>query len=552
MKFRHSIKFKMAILISAISLGMIALLTAFQTTGAKRMVSEQIRRSAESQADFAYLSIQKFMVAGDRRAITKAFEEIKDHFKGLTAYMTSSNGNITFSSDQNALRKDFDKVVSNEVLTGLHRRGLKENLCESSLVEIAGGYGEARVISIPNQPRCNHCHGASEPILGQIVLITDITGPWTALRTRNITSYGIGLAGAILLAVVMALVLGRAIIAPMGEGISFAKQLAKGDFTGTIACTRRDELGSLASSLNEVKTNLAAVFTNVHQSVQTLSGSSAELAEISGQLSGASEQTANRSGMVAAAAEEMSANMASVANCMEQTTANLNSVASATEQMNVSVGEIAKRTEQAASITSKAADQSKNVSAMMRGMGEAAQGISKVTETISAISAQTNLLALNATIEAARAGTAGKGFAVVASEIKDLAHRASDATQEIQASVKAIQSAVGGSVQDIESIISTIYEINDLVSDIASSIEEQSIVSRDITGNIARAAEGAHEVNVNIGQASSVSETIAMDIGAVNQASSDVSNSSTQVRLNASELTELSEKLGVMVSHFRV
>ncbi|WP_236024818.1 methyl-accepting chemotaxis protein [Arenibaculum pallidiluteum] len=70
------------------------------------------------------------------------------------------------------------------------------------------------------------------------------------------------------------------------------------------------------------------------------------------------------------------------------------------------------------------------------GLMQALTGIGKVAAEIAAIAKQTNLLALNATIEAARAGEAGRGFAVVAGEVKALASKTSEATSQIDATLR--------------------------------------------------------------------------------------------------------------------
>ena len=65
--------------------------------------------------------------------------------------------------------------------------------------------------------------------------------------------------------------------------------------------------------------------------------------------------------------------------------------------------------------------------------------IRKIAKVIDEIASQTNLLALNATIEAAHAGVHGKGFAIVANEVKSLAEKTTDATHEIENTIKAIE-----------------------------------------------------------------------------------------------------------------
>ena len=73
------------------------------------------------------------------------------------------------------------------------------------------------------------------------------------------------------------------------------------------------------------------------------------------------------------------------------------------------------------------------------GWASRPQEIGEITELISDITEQTNVLALNAAIQAASAGEAGRGFSVVAEEVQRLAERSGDATRQIAALVKTIQ-----------------------------------------------------------------------------------------------------------------
>ena len=79
-----------------------------------------------------------------------------------------------------------------------------------------------------------------------------------------------------------------------------------------------------------------------------------------------------------------------------------------------------------------------SVEKQLEGLTSALESVRKVARGIDAIAKQTNLLALNATIEAARAGEQGRGFAVVAGEVKQLAKQTSEATAEIDTTLKTL------------------------------------------------------------------------------------------------------------------
>ena len=212
---------------------------------------------------------------------------------------------------------------------------------------------------------------------------------------------------------------------------------------------------------------------------------------------------------MAAAAEQMTANVNSVAAGMEQTTTNLTSVASATEEMTATISEIAGNSEKARRITEEANRQAARISEQMNQLGQAAQEIGKVTETITEISSQTNLLALNATIEAARAGSAGKGFAVVANEIKELAQQTAAATEDIKSRIAGVQSSTAGGIAEIGKVSQVIHEVSDIVAAIAAAIEEQATVDQGYRAEYWRGISGVRDANVRVAESSQVTKDIA-------------------------------------------
>jgi methyl-accepting chemotaxis protein len=255
---------------------------------------------------------------------------------------------------------------------------------------------------------------------------------------------------------------------------------------------------------------------------------------------------------VAAATEEMSANMVSVAAASEQASTNVNMVTTATDSMSDRIGEIANKSDKAQYITQRAVERGKITVEQVNELGRAAADISKVTEVIIEISEQTNLLALNATIEAARAGEAGKGFAVVANEIKELATQTATATGDIRAKIDRIQYSTDKTVVEIDGIMKVIYEVNQIVAQIAKDTVEQSTSTQEIASNVSEASQGIQVVNQNVAQSSVVSADIAKIISEVSSESSEMAENSHIINENATMLSQMAEQLNGLVRCFKI
>ncbi len=367
-------------------------------------------------------------------------------------------------------------------------------------------------------------------------------------KTIIITGIIIG----ILLALVLGVLLTLLITRPLSKGVELARVMAEGDMTKTLDIDQKDEIGVLASALNDMAQNLRKMMASVSQEVSQVDDSSKQLALISDQMASGAEGTASRSNQVAAAAEKMSVNQNSVAAAMEEASVNINMVATATEEMKSTIVDISDNSGRAKQITAQAVEKSKIASDRVDDLGKAANEINKVTEAITEISEQTNLLALNATIEAARAGEAGKGFAVVANEIKDLAGQTAKATLDIQSKIQGIQQATGITVKEINEISSVIAEVDQVVTTIATAVDEQSATTTEIAENVTQGSQGITEVNENVAQSTVVTSEIATDISEVNNSANEMTASSREVKDMAKELSDVADALKNMVAKFKV
>lgn len=360
------------------------------------------------------------------------------------------------------------------------------------------------------------------------------------------------LVAAVLLSILISFFIVRSITVPINKAVALVETLSQGDFRVKFDNERKDEIGAMATSLNQMVKQVGGMIANVVVGVEKLTTSSQGLAAISQQLSSAAGDTSERSNTVAAAAEEMTANFQSVSAAMEQSASNVNTVASATEEMTATINEIAQNAEKARSISEKAVSQSSQTSTEIAALGESAKRVSRVTETITEISEQTNLLALNATIEAARAGEAGKGFAVVANEIKELAKQTAAATVDIKNQIDEMQRTTSTTVDNIEKISTVIAEINSVINGIATAVEEQSAATSEISNNVSQASQGISEVNVNVAQSSMVVADITKDIGGITQKSAQVKEGASDVQTNSKSLADLADQLSVLIKQFKV
>ena len=181
----------------------------------------------------------------------------------------------------------------------------------------------------------------------------------------------------------------------------------------------------------------------------------------------------------------------------------------------------------------------------IKRLGESSQEIGEIVDLISDITEQTNVLALNAAIQAASAGEAGRGFSVVAEEVQRLAERSGEATKQIGALVKTIQSDTQDAVAAMEKSTLGVVEGAKLSEVAGQSLKEIEQVSNELAALIS-----------SISVSTQVQTEMAVEVAGVMQDIMDISEQTTEgTRLtsdSAARLTSLAAGLKESVAGFKL
>ncbi|MCL6700118.1 methyl-accepting chemotaxis protein [Pseudomonas sp. T1.Ur] len=347
------------------------------------------------------------------------------------------------------------------------------------------------------------------------------------VNSRMIVSLFVVLAA--LATVVLAMLLTRSIVKPLGEALNAAENVARGDLTRPIETHGNDEVSRLLKAL-------ATMQQNLRQTLQSISGSATQLATAADELNAVTldstqslQQQNNEIEQAATAVTEMTT-------AVEEVARNAVSTSDATRQSSESATLGQERVSDTVEAISALASDVQVTGGLVQSLASQSQDIGKVLDVIRAIAEQTNLLALNAAIEAARAGESGRGFAVVADEVRALAYRTQQSTQEIEqmvqgmrngatqaldsmqasssraASTLAMAERAGEALQTITASVHQIHERN-LV--IASAAEEQAQVAREVDRNLVnirdlsvRSATGADQTSASSHELSQLANSL--------------------------------------------
>ena len=313
--------------------------------------------------------------------------------------------------------------------------------------------------------------------------------------------------------------------------------LASGDLTAQATVTE-DITGAIADAINYTIDALRRLVSTINETTVQVSSAAQETQATAMHLAEASDHQAEQITAASAAINEMAISIEHVSN----------NSAESSKVANKSV-DIAKKGTDAVQDTIRGMDsireQIQETSKRIKRLGESSQQIGDMVELINDIADQTNILALNAAIQAAMAGESGRGFAVVADEVQRLAEKSTDATKQIEALVKTIQSDTNEAVASMENSTSGVVSGAQLALKAGEALEEIENVSEHLADLTQSITDSAQQQAV---AASSISESM----NVIQEVTTQTSAGTNETSASIGNLAELSNELRKSVSGFKL
>ena len=313
--------------------------------------------------------------------------------------------------------------------------------------------------------------------------------------------------------------------------------LADGDLTAR-ATVSEDITGAIADAVNYAIDALRDLVGKINETTIQVASAAQMTQSSTLHLSEASQHQAHQITEAGAAINEMAVSI-------EQVSANASQSAAVAQRSVAIASKGASAVQNTMQGMDSIREQIQETSKRIKRLAESSQEIGDIVELINDIADQTNILALNAAIQAAMAGEAGRGFAVVADEVQRLAERSGNATKQIEALVKTIQTDTNEAIISMEQSTSGVVAGAKLAQDAGGALKEIENVSTQLADLIQGISHTAQ-------QQTAAATRISNNMNAIQEITTQTSVGTSETASSVGNFAELANELRRSVAGFKL
>jgi two-component system, NtrC family, sensor kinase len=267
------ISYKLIVAVGSVALIIIGIFAYGILSALQQQLISEVRRSANQLSETVKNSTHYDMLLNQRESVHRIITTIgkQDGIKKVRIF--NKDGAIIFSTDQLDVGQMVDKRA--EACYACHAAGRPlERLPISERTRIFHFPDSGRVLGIINpiynEPSCwqsaCHAHQPTQKVLGVLDISMSLDEVDRDMRASQNRLLLFGIVAIAAVSLMIYLLVDRIVLRPVHEIVAATRKVAAGDLHYKIALTKRDEIGILADSFNEMTKKLSEAQRQVYQS----------------------------------------------------------------------------------------------------------------------------------------------------------------------------------------------------------------------------------------------------------------------------------------------